>query len=1400
MSIRLIFLAWFCALAPAQAQVRIGFIDPALPAETPRRNASALAFARTQGEAVRLKPLTSGGWQDAEGHLHAPEEFDVVWYHEGDNPLAAVGEGTCTDLRAFLEGGGTLLLSGAAGRLLNEMGIEPTPLRVLGPTDAAYASGIVVPERQRSHPAFRGLDAAHPVILTGLGGNALADFYGTEGPHGEMLADGNAGLGERPLVEYAVGAGRVAFVGWRLPDFTTAGDPYRPNLERLFGNLLRYLTERNANRARLIVPPGEARYMRLLGVPLLCTEKPVTFSAPAAEERYAVILTPEAAPQEGFPVEGGYLREIPLTDQTIRVQALGLTLSRRERPVSQYAAARRAGQESMESHDRAQAKGLRVIRPKVRFLPAPLKPLRMPRTDTSVLLGRSPFMAPGDGKGDIRPVYDPLEDGGFRISGSTRQLNRPIVHGQNRVWTGDVPLFAMDAVTGNGTYAEERVFPLWPRPDAAKGNVNPSLGTLRLGVPGPDGKPHWLDTFPQVAAIFRPGYTQYHLSDPKGGWKAAILIAPAMENHGLICRIQFDQETPLVWQYGGIGWAASEPNANRVEILGSSARITEAHLPGGLVLAGWDGEGQAQVLTASYGQQVEFSSATPRKVYHIVAVWGVTRCDEEAVRKTLTRLDTPISAAWPEARDHLKRLWLDCYIKPALDPEGHFHTLLASPEAALRRTCNWWDKRRQEFQIRTPDPHLNALINWARCVSEYHRQGPGLVLGAQIWQMYSHISTGWYGKEWGGDHKAIEENLRLYGAMQSEDGFIRWIAPSLVAFNAENNTPYWVDQVWRHYTWTGNRQFVRDMWPLVRKAVAWLLKQNDPDGDGLFRDWYEYWNCDSNGKGPKAAAPSAMAWAMLDRAARLAGVIGDRQAEREYRARAERTRKQIFKELWSEQEGRLGSVGADGIWRGHPQTWEEYLAINAGLLSPSQGRRAMRWLASHYGFEPQPGVHLLSCSDWWPIRWSVQWVPTGDTCLAALAGMKSGDIELWWPYLRTVVRSAFRSDFPGINMGISNAGAGGGDREDVDSDDPHTHVTVRGLFGIEPALHEGRLDICPAFPAGWRKVSIRTPDVSYEYRRQGNRATFRIRTPRPAVKRVRASLTGPEVVTPAETESLVTLPIGPPMPPPKPSRQKPILAEQESPQGDLERAHRAILLKPEEIRHQVLFDLADAFNQTIEEMISTGFIFDYADSLSPLGSWWGNPTMTMPPSPRMVAMSTGVRFLTAGRPRLGKPLKNLLTLSSWRPYPLPGGAVIPVGLRCERLWLLLQSYVHPMKNYIPNGEVLLRYKGGKQEIVSLIPPLNLDCYFQHFSRQGVPLPLGRLSPGSSGFSFVHQGLSKAHADALEIRCDPLRVLESVELRATCSEGVLGLAGMTALAVEGKGRATTAQYFRDRYAR
>ena len=1011
-----------------------------------------------------------------------------------------------------------------------------------------------------------------------------------------------------------------------------------------------------------------------------------------------------------------------------------------------------------------------VIMPKVTLLPAPLKPIQMPDIDQSVLLGRTGAMA--DPWTDIQPAYEPIEDGGFRISSSLRQFNRPIIQSQNRIGTGDAPIFRMTTSNGRGVYIQEKIFPLWPRPDVQAGSDDPPcLGTLRLGVPASDGRTRWLDGMKSVTTSFRPGYTEYQITDPDGSWKAEVIVAPTPNSNGMICQVTFDREVPLVWQFGGVWWLSGEKNANQVQIKGSQARITEAKLPNGLVLAGCDADCEGRVTAASFGQLAEFT-AKPRKSYNIAAVWGVTSYDEDLAKKVMARLDTPISNAWPEIRNKLKQSWFDCYIKPALDPERRFDELMAKPADALKQTRDRWDSRRAEFQIHTPDVHLNALINWERARTEYNRKGPGLWL-SEHWQNYCHISTGWYGKEWSGDHQALDECYRLYGAAQLQNGCIGWVSPTLIGNYQENDAPYWVDQVWRHYTWTGDKQFIMDLWPAVRKVVAWQRRENDPDGDGLFRDHYEYWNSDSGGRGPKAPTPSAMSWAMLDRASRMAEVVGDPAAAKDYRDLADVSRKKIFAELW--RDGRLGAIGADGLWRGHPTIWDEHLATNAGLLTHDQSRSAMRWLESHYGFEPQPGVKLLATSDWYPVRWSNNWVHTGDTCLAALAGMKSGDLNVWWPYFKTAVMSAYKCNGPGIHMGISNYGASGGDLEDVDSADPYLHTVIRGLFGVEPALHEGRMDICPAFPSDWKTASIHSPDISYDYRRDGNRAIFKIHTPKPLVKHVRANLTGPEAITPAEKDSIVTVTLGTPIAPPNPPKTKPIIMERDGKRVE----HPVVSLTDAQRKRLVLFDLSRALNKTTEEFGDISFTFDFQDYSGPLYWWWRNPRYDMPPTPPLLEVSNGVRFLVAERKSSegAEPPKNILALSSWKPYPVPGGAVISVGKRCKSLWTLLRCYVHPMSNYIPNGEIILHYAGGRTAMISLIPPFNLDTMYQPFSLRGIEVPFGKIRPATLGFTPLD--LVRSHATALEVPCDPAQMLESVEFRAVCSEGVLGIAGLTA---------------------
>ena len=160
MFIKLPFVVLFAVASVAQARRASASSMPVCPTKWGRHNRAAFAFAKTVGLPTRLRPTDAGAWQAADGRFRAPEEFDVIWYHQGDEPTALIGDAAESDLKCYLESGGALLLSGAAGQVLNELNIEPSPLRLLGPTNAAFVSGFRVAEKHRGHPAFAGFDTA----------------------------------------------------------------------------------------------------------------------------------------------------------------------------------------------------------------------------------------------------------------------------------------------------------------------------------------------------------------------------------------------------------------------------------------------------------------------------------------------------------------------------------------------------------------------------------------------------------------------------------------------------------------------------------------------------------------------------------------------------------------------------------------------------------------------------------------------------------------------------------------------------------------------------------------------------------------------------------------------------------------------------------------------------------------------------------------------------------------------------------------------------------------------------------------------------------------------------------------------------------------------------------------
>jgi len=203
---------------------------------------AALALARELAATTPIAVKADGALVDAEGRAASLEGFDVVWYHQGDSiDLAGPVHGAKTraQLRKWVESGKGLYLSGAAFAMVGPLGVETAGIRRGGPGNDRGAATLrpVV----KKHPVFAGLGGRGDVVtISDAGFPAFGDFHPHGPARGMLLARSGGGV-EDPLVEYALGKGRVIAMGWRLPHYAHAGNRHRAELERLTSNIVTYL-------------------------------------------------------------------------------------------------------------------------------------------------------------------------------------------------------------------------------------------------------------------------------------------------------------------------------------------------------------------------------------------------------------------------------------------------------------------------------------------------------------------------------------------------------------------------------------------------------------------------------------------------------------------------------------------------------------------------------------------------------------------------------------------------------------------------------------------------------------------------------------------------------------------------------------------------------------------------------------------------------------------------------------------------------------------------------------------------------------------------------------------------------------------------------------------------------
>ncbi|MBO7748696.1 glycogen debranching protein [Paenibacillus sp. MWE-103] len=241
-----------------------------------------------------------------------------------------------------------------------------------------------------------------------------------------------------------------------------------------------------------------------------------------------------------------------------------------------------------------------------------------------------------------------------------------------------------------------------------------------------------------------------------------------------------------------------------------------------------------------------------------------------------------------------------------------------------------WDEKCRRYEgiaaqtvLTIPDKRLQRVFDWVKFHNDWFvRDVPeiGRGMGAghpeYPWWFGCDNSYALLGLLPVGGLSMAQETLALLRKASDEANgngrIIHELSTSGLVANPGNTqeTAHFIQCVWEVFLWTGDTAFLRDMYPGVKRGLAWLLEEMDPDGDLLPEG---YGIIEIEGLNVELIDSAVYTWSALNAGSRMAEVLGEPRGAAAYADLAERLGAKINGDLWLEDEGlyadAMASVG-----------------------------------------------------------------------------------------------------------------------------------------------------------------------------------------------------------------------------------------------------------------------------------------------------------------------------------------------------------------------------------------------------------------------------------------------------------------------------------------------------------
>lgn len=692
--------------------------------------------------------------------------------------------------------------------------------------------------------------------------------------------------------------------------------------------------------------------------------------------------------------------------------------------------------------------------------------------------------------------YHP-EGGDFVIVNGDRKFNRAL-YGTNtafRIETGDVPEF---------------------------GFFMPNMGgNMQLGLISED-KSLWLNDAEYIKSIYRPGARIYEIKDPFiGNGKLTISVLAMADAEGMVLKIEsqnLPSDIQLLVAFGGASnkrffrngdLGVDDPDAFSLQpdaCIDNKYQITSNQFVLGYAQSSKTG---ARHTMGVFPENSELKLGSPYQVMTPLHLW-----------KSVAEKNKPVILSKTS-------LTSDIYI--ALKDQDNKPLSYAGLENCFEDAENKRAEIAGTVKINTPDPYFNTLgATLAIAADGIWDDKTGWQHGAIGWRMplngwraaYVGDAIGWHGRarkhfdsyaasqitnvEPIIPHPSQDKVLNLaraekiWGTQMYSNGYITRNPNETDKMHHYDMNLVYIDELLWHFNWTGDIDYVRKMWPVLKRHLAWEKRNFDPDDDGLYNAYACIWASDAlqyNSGG--VTHSSAYNYRANKIAADIAAKIGEDPAP--YKKEADKILNAINIKLWLSNKGWWAEfkdfMGNKMI---HPNAalWTVYHAIDSDIHTPFQAYQATRYIDSEIPHIPvfargleDEDYKTVSTTNWLPYSWSINNVAFAEVAHTSLAYWQSGrKDEAFKLFKSSVLDGMYLGDSPGNIGQVSFYDAARGEcyRDFGDPIGVYSRVLVQGLFGIIPDAMNGRLVIRPGLPSDWDYASISTPDISFDFTRKGD--------------------------------------------------------------------------------------------------------------------------------------------------------------------------------------------------------------------------------------------------------------------------------------------------------------------------